>query len=69
MMTRKHFEWMAATIANETQPKSMSRDVMVDFAINLAGQFNSDFDLGRFYSRIEQYDSGERNPVTYLNSR
>ncbi len=67
-MTRKHFEYMAAEIAHTTKPGSVSREVSVDFAMGLSRKFNNDFDAGLFLSRIAQYDSGERNPITYLNN-
>lgn len=67
-MTRTHFEYMAAEIAHATEPKTVSREVMVDFAMSLAAKFNTNFDAGRFLARITQYDSGERNAVTYLNN-
>ena len=67
-MTRKHFENWAATIANDTALGTMERDAVVTFAKGIASEANSRFDADRFDTRIAQYDSGQRNPVTYLNS-
>lgn len=67
-MTRKDFEHMAATIASDTASGTPERTSLVAFAKGLAIKANSRFDADRFDARIAQYDSGERNPVTYLNS-
>ena len=67
-MTRKHFEAMAANIANDTAAGSDAREALVTFSKDLASKANRLFDADRFDARIAQYDSGERNPVTYLNT-
>ena len=67
-MTRKHFEYMAAAIANETRPASADRVTLMAFAKDMASKFGNNFDGGRFDARVAQYDSGERNPITYLNN-
>ncbi len=67
-MTRKHFEYMAAEIAAGTDAGSTARTMLVNFAEGLARKFGSQFDSNRFDARITQYDNGERNPITYLNS-
>ena len=67
-MTRKHFENWAATIASDTVSGTPERGALVTFAKGIASKANSQFDADRFDARIAQYDSGARNPVTYLNT-
>ena len=51
-MTRKHFEYMAAAIANETRPASADRVTLMAFAKDMATKFGNNFDAGRFDARI-----------------
>lgn len=67
-MTRKHFEYMAATIASDSTLGTERRLGMLALAVSAAGKFGERFDVDRFAARIAQYDSGERNPITYLNA-
>lgn len=55
-LTKKHFEWMAETIARQTAPGSKARDSIRNFAVSLSRQLNPRFDIKRFDKRIAEWD-------------
>ncbi len=74
MLTRKHFEWLAARVASAiladdqhggALDHSYSRG-MRQLAIELGHHFGPHFDQARFEKRIDQYVSGERDPYEKL---